>query len=165
MLKAIQQIDKEIPEDVKFYFCGDVGEEAVRQAVATLCIGHRIAHIGWIDGGQKRDIMSKTMINCLPSYHEGLPMTILETMAAGIPNISTRIASIPEVIADGENGFLIQPGNIAALSERLKQLINDEKLRLQFSQSSFELISSKLSLDEHIHKLQKLYSKIAYGTT
>lgn len=49
--------------------------------------------------------MANAMVNVLPSYNEGLPMTILETMAYGIPNISTSIASIPEVLHNNDNGF------------------------------------------------------------
>ena len=157
LLLAIKKIDKDIPKDVKFYLCGDMGEEAVRQKVLELKIEHRIAHVGWIDGKQKEEILAKTMINCLPSYNEGLPMTILETMAKGIPNISTNIASIPEVIEDGINGFLINPGDIKTLSERLKQLINEDDLRLLFSQNSHKRILDKFSLDNHIFKLKYIY--------
>ena len=56
--------------------------------------------------------MEHAMVNILPSYNEGLPMTILETMAYGIPNISTSIASIPEVLHNNDNGFLVKPGDI-----------------------------------------------------
>ena len=53
----------------------------------------------------KNRIYKTIAINVLPSYNEGLPMSILETMAYGIPSITTNIASIPEVVVDGVNGF------------------------------------------------------------
>lgn len=161
LIEAVKRLDKEIPEDIKFYLCGDMGENEVRQKVKDLGIEHRIAHVGWIDGDQKREFMSKSMINCLPSYNEGLPMTILETMAAGIPNISTNIASIPEVIRDGENGFMITPGDVDALVDRLRILINDSELRLHFSNKSYELVTKDFSLGSNIGKLKEIYNSIS----
>lgn len=160
LIEAIKRLDKEIPKDVKFYLCGDMGENEVRQKVKELGIEHRIAHVGWIDGEQKREFMSRSMINCLPSYNEGLPMTILETMAAGIPNISTNIASIPEVIRDGENGFMITPGDVDALVDRLRILINDSELRLHFSNKSYELVTRDFSLDRNIGNLETIYKSL-----
>ena len=160
LIEAIKRLDSEIPQDVKFYLCGDVGEEAVRQKVAELGIEHRIAHIGWIDGEQKKEFISKSMINCLPSYNEGLPMTILETMAAGIPNISTNIASIPEIIKNGENGFLIEPGDVTSLVKRLKELICNESLLRSFSQKSYDFIVQKFSMNRNIANLKKFYTNL-----
>lgn len=157
LIMAIKKLDEQIPRDIKFYLCGDVGEKEVEAKVKEYGVEHRIAHIGWIDGEQKREFISKSMINCLPSYHEGLPMAILETMAAGVPNVSTNIASIPEVINDGENGFLITPGDVDALSERLLALIKNENLRRMFSVRSYELIKNKFSLDNNILKLKHIY--------
>lgn len=163
LIEAIKRLDKDIPADVKFYLCGDMGENEVRQKVKELGIEHRIAHVGWIDGEQKREFMSKSMINCLPSYNEGLPMTILETMAAGIPNISTNIASIPEVLFDGENGYLITPGDVDALVDRLRKLINEPDLRKQFSEASYALVTRDFSLASNIEKLKGLYESLLTG--
>lgn len=160
LIEAIKRLDSRIPEDVKFYLCGDVGEKEVEAKVKELGIEHRIAHIGWIDGEQKKEFISKSMINCLPSYNEGLPMTILETMAAGVPNISTNIASIPEVIKDGENGYLITPGDIDTLTDRLYNLIQNSSLRKEFSEKSYQLISDNFSLDNNIGKLKNIYDKL-----
>lgn len=160
LINAIKRLDDKIPADIKFYLCGDVGEQEVKNKVKVLGIQHRIAHIGWVDGIQKKEFISKAMINCLPSYNEGLPMSILETMAVGIPNISTNIASIPEVIKDGENGFLIEPGDVDALTEKLYQLIQNKELREMFSNNSFALINEKFSLDNHVAKLKAIYSQM-----
>lgn len=161
LIEAIKRLDSRIPEDVKFYLCGDVGEKEVEAKVKELGIEHRIAHIGWIDGEQKKEFISKSMINCLPSYNEGLPMTILETMAAGVPNISTNIASIPEVIKDGENGYLITPGDIDTLTDRLYNLIQNSSLRKEFSDQSFKLVSEGFSLGTNIGKLKNIYNKLS----
>lgn len=160
LLQAIKQIDKKLPADVQFYLCGDGEVDEVRDTVNKMEISHRIAHIGWIDGEQKKMFMSQSIINVLPSYNEGLPMTILETMAHGIPNISTSIASIPEVLHDGDNGFLITPGDINTLCMRLLQLTTDINLRKKFSDESYNMIKKSFSLDANIQKLQGIYKEI-----
>lgn len=160
LIEAIKRLDDRIPRDVCFYLCGDMGENLVKKKIEELHLEHRIAHIGWIDGEQKRLFISKSMINCLPSYNEGLPMTILETMAAGLPNISTNIASIPEVVKDGENGFLIEPGDVNALTNSLLNLIQDNEKRMKFSQASYELINKNFSLDANINRLKKIYNSL-----
>ena len=160
LLEVIRRIDKELSSDVKFYLCGDGEVEEVKKKVEALGIGHRIAHIGWIDGQQKDNFMKQSMINVLPSYNEGLPMTILETMAHGIPNISTSIASIPEVLHDGENGFLITPGDVDKLKGRLLQLVKNEQLRIKFSMESYRLIRKEFSLDSNIRRLKDIYKNL-----
>lgn len=160
LLEVIRRIDKDLSSDVKFYLCGDGEVEEVKKKVEALGIGHRIAHIGWIDGQQKDNFMKQSMMNVLPSYNEGLPMTILETMAHGIPNISTSIASIPEVLHDGENGFLIAPGDVDTLYDRIFRLSTDTKLRMELSRRSYELIKKSFSLDVNIWKLKGIYARI-----
>lgn len=157
LLEVIRKIDKELPSNVRFYLCGDGEVEEVKKKVEALGICHRIAHIGWIDGKQKEDFMKQSMMNVLPSYNEGLPMTILETMAHGIPNISTSIASIPEVLHDGENGFLITPGDVNTLCKRILQLIDDNSLRSRFSQESYKLVKCSFSLNANIKRLSRFY--------
>lgn len=161
LLEVIKRLDQKIPADVKFYLCGDRGETEVLAKVKEYNIEHRIAHIGWIDGQQKQEFISKSMINCLPSYNEGLPMTILETMAAGVPNISTNIASIPEVINHGDNGFMVKPGDVDSLTTFLLQLIENDEMRKRMSDASYNLIKNKFSIDNNITLLKSIYNSFS----
>lgn len=160
LLEAIKLIDNKLPKDVKFYLCGDGDVEEVKKQVEKMNIQQRIIHIGWIDGQQKELFMSRCMINVLPSYNEGLPMTILETMAHGIPNISSAIASIPEVLNNGINGFLIEPGDIKSLCDYLLLLINDSKMREKFSDESYQLMKKSFSLSANIQRLTNIYREL-----
>ncbi len=74
---------------------------------------------GWISGEQKNKAIKESDIYILPSYNEGLPMSILEAMACGLPVISTPIGGIAEAVKDGVNGYLIQPGDYEALTEKI----------------------------------------------
>lgn len=156
LIKAISLLDNKIDSKYKFILCGDGDVEKVNEIIKRNHISHRIEYIGWADQAKKNEFFKDVIINVLPSYNEGLPMTILETMAYGIPNISTRIASIPEVIDDEKNGYLITPGDINGLTERIQRLIEDEELRIKFSDCAYKTIKSEFSMDSNIHKLKDL---------
>lgn len=160
LLEAIRKLDPVLPAGVKFSLCGDGEEAEVAARARELGILHRIDHIGWTAGEEKDCILARTMINVLPSYNEGLPMTILETMARGIPNISTSIASIPEVITDGETGYLITPGDVDALSDRINRLVSSPELRSRISDASHRLISSSFALPTAISRLKEIYTRL-----
>ena len=160
LLNVVQRLDSQIDMEYKFYLCGDGDINGVKKRVDELHIAHRIAYIGWIDGEMKKEILANTLINVLPSYYEGLPMTILETMAYGIPNISTNIASIPEVLHDGENAFLITPGDVELLALHIKQLVENDEMRRLFSEKSYRLISENFSLNYNIEQLKGIYVKL-----
>ena len=160
LLTAIKNLDEKIPKEIKLLLCGDQGEQMVLEFVKKKDIEHRVEYIGWIDEKMKKKFIPNVMINCLPSYNEGLPMTILETMAAGIPNISTAIASIPEVIKDGENGYLIQPGDIETLSKKILSLISNNALRISFSEKAYQTVSNNFSLSNHIRELKGIYHSL-----
>lgn len=160
LIEAVRRLDPVLPADVKFLFCGDGEPEGIETLVEKHGLEHRVAHIGWIEGEKKKQFLHDTMINVLPSYHEGLPMTILETMALGIPNISTRIASIPEVITDGETGLLIEPGDIDALAAAISRLVNDDDERRRISEASCSLISQKFSISSAFSKLTHIYKSL-----
>ncbi|WP_349393483.1 glycosyltransferase, partial [Clostridium perfringens] len=62
----------------------------------------------------------------LPSYKEAMPISILEAMSCGVPIISTKVGSIPELVIDGENGFLFNAGNINQFNEKLLKILNNQ---------------------------------------
>lgn len=160
LLAVLKELDRELDADIRLCMCGDGEEKEAKEYIKRLGLEHRIGNLGWISGGEKEQILKHTMVNILPSYHEGLPMTILETMARGIPNISTRIAAVPEVIEDGVNGFLIEPGDRQALKQAILTAAGDGKLRSRMSQAAYETIKEKYSLEEHMKRLKEIYGSV-----
>lgn len=160
LLEAVAAIDKRLPETIKVWMCGDEDVAGVKHRVEELGLQNRIEHVGWIAGTEREECLRRAMLHVLPSYREGLPMSILETMGQGIPNISTRIASIPEVIQDGENGFLITPGDVEALQNRILKLVSEDRLRREFSEKGARLIRESFSLKASIDRLEHFYEEI-----
>jgi len=81
-------------------------------------------------GEEKIKVFSNSHILVLPSYHEGMPISIIEAMASGLPVIASNVGGIPDQIVDGITGFLFPPGHIDQLKKLLIELINNPELRV-----------------------------------
>ena len=90
-----------------------------------------------------KELFFRSDIFCLPTLGDCLPMVLSEAGAAGLPTVSTRIAGIPEIIQDGETGFLVPPGDVQALTAALQCLIEDPKLRLRQGQAARQVLEQR----------------------
>ncbi len=163
LLKAYADAVKTIPEYLSLWLCGDGETEKVEEYAKSLGLKDRIKHIGWIPGNEKEEVLRRALIHVLPSYQEVLPMSILETMAMGIPNISTGIASIPEVIEHGVNGYLIAPGDRKGLTELITKLCLDRELRMEMSRMAYQTVKEKFSIPVCCENIKELYRKVLSG--
>lgn len=157
LLRALKKLEPELPKEIRIYLCGDGDVQKVREKVQEYGLEKRVEHIGWVSGLEKQKIINNAMCHVLPSYREVLPMSILETMAQGIPNISTEIASIPEVIETDVNGILIEPGNVKQLTEALRKICCDEMVRNEMSRKAFEKIEKEYSVRACGERIKHIY--------
>ena len=160
LLKALRDLDSALPKEIQVCLCGDGDVEKVQSVIAEYGLQHRIAHVGWAAGEQKDKILEKALCHVLPSYREGLPMAVLETMSLGIPNITTRIASIPEVIDNGVHGILIEPGDTEALKGALRQICCDREARQRLSREAYRQIRENFSVNAAGRKLEEIYERV-----
>jgi glycosyltransferase involved in cell wall biosynthesis len=100
-----------------------------------LGIENRVRFLDWVDETKVVSLLQESDIFVLASRYENQPLTILEAMAAGTPVVSTRIGAIPEQVADGVSGILVEPGDAQALQEALLQLIGDPQKRRSMGQA------------------------------
>jgi glycosyltransferase involved in cell wall biosynthesis len=96
----------------------------------------------------------------LSSLREGLPNVVLEAMAMEVPVIATRVAGIPRLVKSGENGTVIEPGSIEAITESLKELITDENRRTQYTDQARQTVVGKYSFALRMQKLKDLYDNL-----
>lgn len=97
----------------------------------------------------------------LPSIYEGLPMVLLEAMSLGKPVVSMNVGGISELITNGENGILVQPGDYKQFIEHLYILKNNKSKMAQFQEKSKTLIKDKFDIKTQILKIESLYKKLA----
>ncbi len=124
-------------------------------------LGGRFHYGGVIAGPDKSRELEKADIFLLPSlYGEGLPVAMLEAMAAGCVVVASEMASVSEVIEDGVNGYLIEPGNTAQLVGRLKALLDDRPNWKLVQNAASDTIRSRFSITEHTARLDKIYRSV-----
>jgi glycosyltransferase involved in cell wall biosynthesis len=143
---------------VELLMGGDGEVDAVLALACRLGISDRVRCLGWIRGAEKQRLLSQARAFVLPSYHEGLPMAILEAMAQGLPVVSTPVGGIPEAVRDGIEGFLVTPGDVPALAERLLQLVQDETLARRMGAAARRRAESEFSTTAVLPRLESIYA-------
>jgi glycosyltransferase involved in cell wall biosynthesis len=96
-------------------------------------------------------------INVLPSFYEGLPLTILEAMASGLPTVATNVGGIPEAIENGVTGLLVPAGNVGALVEALSLLLSDPAKRIQMGHAARERLLRSFVLEQQVARTEEMY--------
>jgi glycosyltransferase involved in cell wall biosynthesis len=118
---------------------------------------------GWVSGQAKEKLLQRNGIYVLPSYNEGLPVSVLEAMAADLAVITTRVGGIPELIADGSNGVLIEPGDREGLKMSMSTLLGDDGLRRRLADAGRRRIEEKYSDRVILPLLQRIYEEVKVG--
>lgn len=157
LLEAMKRIDAKLPADTRLKLYGPNPEGDIQRRIERLGLSERVQYCGWADAEAKAKAFSQTAVCILPSYNEGLPMTVLEAMAHGIPCIATDVAAIPEAVND-ENGVLISPGDVQALSDAILSLIKDAELRLKMSEQAYQRAQVFFSFSAHKRRLMQIYA-------
>jgi len=95
-------------------------------------------------------------IFCLPTKGDCLPMVLSEAGATGLPVVTTNIAAIPEIVRDGTSGFVVPPGDVAALVTALRRLIENPRLRLEQGQAAVEIVRQDYDAQRNARRLLDL---------
>ncbi|MEI8201412.1 MAG: glycosyltransferase family 4 protein [Bacteroidota bacterium] len=101
-----------------------------------------LEYFGWANEVSKTTLYLNSDLFLLPSYKEGMPITILEAMTYGLPIISTNIAGIPDEVVHAKNGFLYQPGDVSGFYNGITTLINNKELRVEMRKESLKKVKS-----------------------
>ncbi|QSG05103.1 Glycosyltransferase [Halapricum desulfuricans] len=104
-------------------------------------------------------VLAASDVLVLPSFREGTPRVITEAMAAGLPVVATDIAGIPKQVEHGESGYLIPPGDDAALADRLNELLADPQLRERFGRRGSER-ATRFSVEAMVDATTDLYESL-----
>jgi len=111
---------------------------------------------GFVSDSLLRQAYASSSLFVLPSYAEIQPLVLLEALAMGLPAIGTNVGGIPDLVVEGRNGYLLEPGDHAGLAERIITLLNDDKLRKQFSLNSLQIARDN-DIEKSVDRLERLY--------
>ncbi|MDN4036607.1 glycosyltransferase family 4 protein [Massilia sp. YIM B02443] len=137
---------------------GDIGW--ARRRAGELGIASRVEWPGWLDGAARDAELARAWLFCLPSHAEGLPMAMLEAMAAGCPVVASRVGGIPEAVRDGVDGLLVDAGDAPALARTLGRVLDEPALRRKLAQAGRQRIELKYSTDIVCGRLAAIYQQL-----
>ena len=162
LTEAAERLRKKYEAQVKFLLVGGLDDHPgaiTKEQLDAVCDGN---YIKWL--GYRSDIPSllqQCHIMAFPSYYmEGLPKSLIEANAIGRPIITSNSVGCRDAVIDGYNGFLIQPKDVDALTEKLDLLIASKDLRIKMGRNAREYAEKYFSLDLVIQKHLAIYNEL-----
>lgn len=159
LLDVITEHKNEFESKLRLFIGGNGEVDKVKRIISEQKLDHIVSFEGWVSGDKKRRLLNLSDAYILPSYHEGLPISILEAMSYSLPIISTRVGGIPEIVKDGENGCLIEAGDKKAIYASIKKLMESPELCKSMGEKSKEKVQEHLP-DYVAQQLRALYDQL-----
>ena len=133
-------------------------EEEIKKLAFELQLNNRIIFKGFTD--ELPNLMSAVDILAFPSYKESFGNILLEAMALELPIVGSNSGAVPEIVVDGETGFLVEPKNFLKLAQKILLLINNRKLIKQMGLAGRKRVEDYFGFDSYIKKLENFYLKL-----
>jgi glycosyltransferase involved in cell wall biosynthesis len=160
LLEAAQKIKR---KGLRIFFrlVGDElqqGElDELLRSIAKAKLNSNVSIHSPVVGKEKLACFRNADIFVYPSYSEGLPMAVIEAMASGLPIVSTNVGGLPDLVQDGVNGLMVEPGCPDELADALLKIISNPKLRQSMQEKSAQIASDNYDLEQHVHQLLEIY--------
>lgn len=161
-IQAAALIAARVP-DVRFLIVGDTKvkqeyREELKRLTIKLGLQNRVVFAGFrLD---VPELLAALSISVLPSLGEGLSNSLLESMAAGLPVVATRVGGNPEIVEDGVNGLLVEPADAEALARAICQLLENRTLAKNLGQAGRRLVFTRYSIEQAVATTERLYHSL-----
>lgn len=141
--------------------CKIAGEGHLRPAlegmIRQLGLENRVKLLGNQTQLQVFEHLKNSRVKALSSHTEGIPVSLMEAMALKVPVVATRINGIPELIEDGQSGFLVESGNEAQLADRIQKIFEDPQLSQTFVENGYRKVFAEFNLKNETDKLLAMW--------
>ena len=158
LFEAVAACAASVPQVRLVVIGGGDRESELRELARQLSIGSRTIFFGI--RRDVPDLLPGLDVACLSSVHEGVPITLIEAMAAGLPIVATDCGSVRDIVEDGEQGFVVPVGDVENFADRLRRLANDEPLRTQFGKSGRARVESEFRIQNTARKYEELLTDV-----
>ncbi|MBI5587430.1 MAG: glycosyltransferase family 4 protein [Deltaproteobacteria bacterium] len=156
LLDAIPSVLKEVPEAV-FVFAGDGPQRKnIEDRIKELAVGAKVRLLGF--RSDVPTVLKGLDLFVLPTLEEALGTSFLEAAAMGKPTIGTRVGGVPEAIADGKTGLLVEPEDKSALASSIIRLLKDERLRRSMGEEGRKMVEKDFSTERMVERMLELYT-------
>ena len=159
--EVIRKVKEDVP-DVKFVLAGagsEADEKAIKKLIDRENVSDNVEFPGWVRGDTKDKLLREADVFFLPSYNEGMPMSVLDAMGYGLPVVSTNVGGIPKIVRNKENGCCCEAGDTDTYVREIINLLNSDKWRFDAANASLEIIKKGYSLEAHLHQLERVYEE------
>ncbi len=157
VVRIVERVNRELP--AVLLMVGDGPERAAAQALARrLGIQDRVHFLGQLDSAVEVAGMSHVFL--LPSELESFGLSALEAMACGVPVIGTDSGGMPEVVKDGETGFLRPVGDIEGMADRALEILKDEQRRCEMGQAGRRRAVELFAADQIVDRYERYYERV-----
>jgi glycosyltransferase involved in cell wall biosynthesis len=162
LLKAIPAIAQRFPE-VRFRLVA-VPPDLVASVLPSEHLGRCLIE-GWVAGRDKTERLARADLFVLPTHGEGMPIAILEAMAAGLPIVATEVAGIPDMVRNEQEGLLIPLGDVPALAEAIMRLFRSPDLRNAMGRRAAKRVMQEYDLSRGVENWEHLYRSLLKNTS
>ncbi|MBF0557736.1 MAG: glycosyltransferase [Nitrospirae bacterium] len=157
-LKCVRRVVDELP-NARFLFVGDGPDREEMEGLARkLGVAEYVIFTGFIN--DIAEVYSFSDLSILSSLSEGIPQSIMQAMAAGVPVVATRVGGIPEIISHMETGILVEPLDHEALAEGIIKILRNSDLAASFSEKAKEFVLKHHSMRIMLDKTESLYRSL-----
>jgi len=141
---------------------GPLHEELKTQR-AALGLTNLVVMPGAAEQGEVVKWWQSASVGVLTSQNEGMPVSLLEAAACGVPVVAPAVGGIPELVLDGETGLLSKPGDVESLVSALERLLRDERLRKRMGEAARQRAREKFSVRQQVDQLFAVWSGVLNG--
>jgi len=158
LVGALVRLRDDMP-DVHLEIAGDGPERArLESEVAARGLSGAVTFLGW--RADIRAVMSGWDVFGLPSREEAFPIAALEAMALGLPVVASAVGGVPELVLDGQTGWLVPPGDPDALAQRLGALLLDPELRRAMGAAGRDHVRWHFSVEQMVNAIAQIYDRV-----
>lgn len=163
LLEAVAELLADHP-DLHLTVIGDGPDRARFEKVAAdLGLGSAVTFAGYQSQAEVARHLAATDVFVLPSYAEGVPVTLMEAMGSGVPVVATQVGGVGELVEDGVNGYIVRPGDGPALADRIGRLLGDGASRQRFGAAGRAKVEAEFANQGQAAHLRSLLERALTG--
>jgi glycosyltransferase involved in cell wall biosynthesis len=160
LIDALTRLPPECLGRTRLVLAGNGDLKAVRELAERRGLTRFVEVRDWLGPAERDRLLGSADAFVLPSYAEGLPMSLLEAMAWGLPVISTTVGSIPEHVREGVHGMLVQPGDVSELAGAIERIVMDDGLRARMGEQARRAVEP-LNIEAYTRKIVAIYDAVS----
>lgn len=162
LVEAVAKLSPQCRARVQFVLAGNGEVPQLREQAAKLGVQDVVEIREWVDPAERDKLLAAANAFVLPSHTEGLPMSLLEAMAWGLPPICTPVGSIPEYVVHGANGLLVTPAAVPELAAAIEKLVSQDAERAYMGRIARATVEP-LCVQQYSNRMCAVYRSVANG--